>query len=52
MYNIYSTPEGNELTRILSEELAKEIDMNIIFVDRSHNYSTTKLKNNICESLK
>jgi len=30
----------------------KDIDMNIVFVDRSHEYSTTKLKNKICESLK
>jgi glycerol-3-phosphate cytidylyltransferase len=30
----------------------KDIDINIVFVDRSHEYSTTKLKNKICESLK
>lgn len=30
----------------------KDIDISIIFVDRSHDYSTTKFKNKICESLK
>ena len=30
----------------------KDIDINIVFVDRSHEYSTTKLKNKICGSLK
>lgn len=30
----------------------KDIDIDIIFVDRSHNYSTTELKNKICESMK
>ena len=30
----------------------KDIDISIVFVDRSHEYSTTKLKNKICESLK
>lgn len=30
----------------------KDIDISVIFVDRSHEYSTTKLKNKIGESLK
>jgi glycerol-3-phosphate cytidylyltransferase len=30
----------------------KGIDIGIVFVDRSHDYSTTQLKNKICESLK
>jgi glycerol-3-phosphate cytidylyltransferase len=30
----------------------KDIDISIVFVDRSHDYSTTKLKNKISESLK
>jgi hypothetical protein len=30
----------------------KDIDISIVFVDRSHEYSTTKLKNKICKYLK
>ena len=30
----------------------KDIDISIVFVDRSHQYSTTKLKNKICKYLK
>jgi len=30
----------------------KNIDIRIVFVDRSHDYSTTQLKNKICKSLK
>lgn len=55
---LFHLKSGNYDVRFLGEDYndgsytGKEIDMNIIFVDRSHNYSTTKLKNNICESLK
>ena len=49
---------GNYNIRFLGDDYndgsytGKDIDISIVFVDRSHEYSTTKLKNKICESLK
>lgn len=49
---------GNYNVRFLGDDYldfsytGKEINLNIVFIDRSHNYSTTDLKNRICKCLK
>lgn len=49
---------GNYDVRFLGDDYndgsytGKDIDISIVFVDRSHEYSTTKLKTKICESMK
>jgi len=55
---LYYLETGKYDVRFLGEDYndgsytGKDIDISIVFVDRSHDYSTTKLKNKICESLK